>query len=395
MNKLSKKHISINTILSSIVLVLSFSLSTVVTASTDLYTPITDISGILPAAGVNTNNLAVFIGNVFKYIIWASSALAVIMIFFGGFQYATAQALTKKSDAKKNIQNALIGLGVVWGAYLLLNTINPQLVSLQITKTDMTAEEFSKFSGLIKAQTVEDMTLIQTREDTKKRLSDLRSLNGDSAAKIALLQKQEEDLIIKVDSDISNSRDSAGSANRQALAAVRAQKDSEVLTYLNQRNLTTLDYAQQSAIDLELGPLNRKGSYENVQQIMDTYNNRTAYLNSLGKANAATAEQLSNPAQKDTTIKNIYTTDTLAQAELLKSAINSINDSKWIEDSASQVSISNEVSKQNKLLSNIYNDPTTDDTTKAKIDATQKALNESLSKNSVKITNYDPYGFTK
>src|SRR3990167_3721226 len=57
-------------------------------------------------------------------------ALALVMIVIGGIQYSTSFANPgAKEDAKKRITGALIGLVLALVSWLILNTINPALVS--------------------------------------------------------------------------------------------------------------------------------------------------------------------------------------------------------------------------------------------------------------------------
>jgi RHS repeat-associated protein len=51
------------------------------------------------------------------------------MIVIGGFQYISSDAIMKKSEGKQRIQDAVIGLVLVISAWLILNTINPNLVT--------------------------------------------------------------------------------------------------------------------------------------------------------------------------------------------------------------------------------------------------------------------------
>lgn len=68
------------------------------------------------------------------YILSVSVAafLAFVKIIFGGVKYMLSDVITNKEDAKKDIRGALIGLLIVISAFLVLNTINPQLVQLNI-----------------------------------------------------------------------------------------------------------------------------------------------------------------------------------------------------------------------------------------------------------------------
>jgi hypothetical protein len=56
--------------------------------------------------------------------------MAVVKIIFAGVKYMLSDLVTSKEAAKKDIRGALIGLLIVLGAVLILNTINPQLKGL-------------------------------------------------------------------------------------------------------------------------------------------------------------------------------------------------------------------------------------------------------------------------
>lgn len=61
-----------------------------------------------------------------------AAVLAVVMLAIGGFKYMTTDSAFKLGDAKEQITNAIIGLLIVLTAVLILNTINPQLTSLDV-----------------------------------------------------------------------------------------------------------------------------------------------------------------------------------------------------------------------------------------------------------------------
>lgn len=79
----------------------------------------TDISGFIPAA--------------FTLLIALAGGLAVIMIVIGGFQYLSTDAVSGKSEGKERIQNAILGLLLAIASYLILNTLNPQILDFNLT----------------------------------------------------------------------------------------------------------------------------------------------------------------------------------------------------------------------------------------------------------------------
>ena len=60
-----------------------------------------------------------------------AAVLAVIEIVVGGLQYALSESLFSKEDALDRIKMALLGLFIALVSWLILNTINPELVNLK------------------------------------------------------------------------------------------------------------------------------------------------------------------------------------------------------------------------------------------------------------------------
>lgn len=75
---------------------------------------------------------ATFIPGLFKLAIALSTGLAVIMLIYAGIMYMSTDAFTGKEEAKGIIENALWGLLLAMSAWLILNTINPQLVEFNL-----------------------------------------------------------------------------------------------------------------------------------------------------------------------------------------------------------------------------------------------------------------------
>lgn len=69
----------------------------------------------------------------FPFLLSIAAILAVVMIVVGGIQYtASAGSESAVKDAKDRIVNALLGLLLAVTAWLILYTINPDLIKLQI-----------------------------------------------------------------------------------------------------------------------------------------------------------------------------------------------------------------------------------------------------------------------
>jgi hypothetical protein len=74
-----------------------------------------------------------YLGAMYAIILTTSAILAFFMLVVGGVQYSyTALSPSAKGAAKERMKNALLGLLIVFGAWLILNTINPDLVRLDL-----------------------------------------------------------------------------------------------------------------------------------------------------------------------------------------------------------------------------------------------------------------------
>jgi hypothetical protein len=80
----------------------------------------------------STVDIKTYIVYIFELAIAVAVFLAVVMITWGGFRYMTEESVTKKGAAKEIIQNAVWGLLGALASYLILYTINPQLVNLNL-----------------------------------------------------------------------------------------------------------------------------------------------------------------------------------------------------------------------------------------------------------------------
>lgn len=78
------------------------------------------------------------IANLYTWALGIGGLVALGIIVFGGILYTvSAGNASKQDDAKQWITGALIGLLLLFGSYLILNTINPELIKLK----DITLEK--------------------------------------------------------------------------------------------------------------------------------------------------------------------------------------------------------------------------------------------------------------
>ena len=84
--------------------------------------------GIKPSAGMNISDLVIW----FYYaIVTIATASAFGAIIWGGMEYLTSAGnQSKMTSGKEKIESAVIGLFIILISYLILQTINPQLLEM-------------------------------------------------------------------------------------------------------------------------------------------------------------------------------------------------------------------------------------------------------------------------
>jgi hypothetical protein len=96
------------------------------------YTPLEPLPGGFSALEGKDINLylSAYITSGFKLLILLGGLTAVVMLIIGGMSYMFSEVSPEnKSKAKKRIIGAIWGLTLLLFSYLILNTINPQLVN--------------------------------------------------------------------------------------------------------------------------------------------------------------------------------------------------------------------------------------------------------------------------
>jgi hypothetical protein len=93
--------------------------------------------------GSCNNQIGDYLNIMIKVLIGASAAWLVLQIVMKGYQYMVTDTPFKKTAAKERILESFGGLLLALSAYLILNTINPQLVTgtLNVGNIDVGVEE--------------------------------------------------------------------------------------------------------------------------------------------------------------------------------------------------------------------------------------------------------------
>ena len=77
----------------------------------------------------NTTDFGTFLNGLFLFGLAIAAVLAVVMIIYGGVLYMGSESVFNKGEGKSKIQAAIGGLILALVSWLILNTINPDIIS--------------------------------------------------------------------------------------------------------------------------------------------------------------------------------------------------------------------------------------------------------------------------
>jgi hypothetical protein len=102
---------------------------------------------VIPGYPSPSEGLPQYINYLFVFGLGIVGIVALGVMTAGGIQYILAAGnMAKTADAKDQILQALIGMGFLLVSYLLLYTINPDLVNLR--NPDITPKEFQSQNAI-------------------------------------------------------------------------------------------------------------------------------------------------------------------------------------------------------------------------------------------------------
>ncbi len=97
------------------------------------YTPLEPFPN---ATTATYNSLGLYLNFVFKILLSLGAMVAVVTLVFGGIAYMVSEIADKKTEARKRIQAALLGLFLLLTCWLILYEINPNLVKFCLPGLD-------------------------------------------------------------------------------------------------------------------------------------------------------------------------------------------------------------------------------------------------------------------
>ena len=88
--------------------------------------PLVNIPGYESGTGASFDD---FVNLIYGVAISLAALLAVIKIVIAGVKWMLSDVVTNKTEAKQDIQGALLGLIVIISAVLIITVINPDIVN--------------------------------------------------------------------------------------------------------------------------------------------------------------------------------------------------------------------------------------------------------------------------
>jgi len=158
--------------------------------TTELTTPI-PIPGKGTLTEVQSSNIGLYIQNIYRFSLGIGGLFAMLFIVYGGIIYtASAGNPAKQGEAKDIITNAVWGLVLLLGAFLILNTINPALTGLNIAQPTAPAPPSQAASFNIKNLNISQLQNLRSQllasDPSPERNSQLAAVSNEIG------EKQEE-----------------------------------------------------------------------------------------------------------------------------------------------------------------------------------------------------------
>lgn len=109
------------------------------------FVPLAPIPGLTQGITADSAGLASFFNNLYKFLVGIAAILAVIEIIWGGIEISTQDSVSKQSDGRKRITNAILGLILVLSPVIVFSIINPNILNLSLNLPELEITTF--FAG--------------------------------------------------------------------------------------------------------------------------------------------------------------------------------------------------------------------------------------------------------
>lgn len=99
------------------------------------YVPLEPLPFLPNKYGPESGSIGNYIGQGFKLLIGAGAVIAVAIIVLGALTYMFSDVAGNKKNALERIRNGMWGVVILLSSYLILFTINPELVTFNLNLT--------------------------------------------------------------------------------------------------------------------------------------------------------------------------------------------------------------------------------------------------------------------
>lgn len=159
----------------------------------DLGVKYPEILGSAPET--TTTPVPEYINYIFNFLMFISGFIALGVLIMAGYQYfLSAGSPEKMSDAKDKIKAALLGLLILFGSYLILYNINPDLISFDLPRLSPIVSELAPGVLVCREPTAEEIRAGGEKPNILEAWSlqaTFRSAEDYGAQKIASRQLEE------------------------------------------------------------------------------------------------------------------------------------------------------------------------------------------------------------
>lgn len=115
------------------------------------FVPLAPIPGLTKDVVADSAGLASFFNNLYKYLIGLAAVLAVIQITWAGLEIAVnKEDVSKITDSKGKIYNAVFGLILVLSPVLVFSIINPAILNLSLNLPALDTKSGANIGGSTK-----------------------------------------------------------------------------------------------------------------------------------------------------------------------------------------------------------------------------------------------------
>lgn len=295
----------------SFILLSIFSINIIAVAETS-YVPLAPLPQTTVADG--STDLNNYLAGGFKLGIALAGVLAFLMIVIGGFQYLSTDAMTGKEEGKERIERAVGGLVLALASYIILYTINPNLVELdlefgrQLTQApevnrppSPNEQQLQDFRDAQEARAARAGAAADEQERiAREMLYEADNNFALSDEEVAILESKAQDLMGRA--SLSRTQNTIATAGNLGAEAASRGAPAEALPQLSAiRNAINTGVQNLQTVDpTKINELLRTGSLRH-SILAESIGEKTVTQNSGGSSTSALAISMLNQIDRQTT----------------------------------------------------------------------------------------------